>query len=98
MKKIFEITGLNISLLENFPPQLQIVASGTVRTGGWSNPKLIPHVHIHAPPDGIYGFDFVADPPKGVAGQVISLIEVADLWTDLPKGVKGVRVHAAQNS
>ncbi len=98
MEKIFEVTELNISLLENFPPQMQITASGTVRTGGWSNPKLMPHIHIHAPPDGIYGFDFVADPPKGVAAQVISPIEVADLWGDLPEGVKGVRVHASQNS
>ena len=65
MEKILEITSVKLSVLESFPPKLKIDAFGTVPTGGWSNPKLIPHIHIQAPADGIYGFDFVADPPAG---------------------------------
>ncbi len=98
MEKILEITEVRLAILESFPPQLQISASGTVPTAGWSNPQLKPHIHIQAPPDGIYGFDFVADPPEGVAAQVISSIEVTDIWENLPEDVKGVRVHALQNS
>ena len=98
IEKILEITEVRLAVLESFPPQLQISASGTVPTAGWSDPQLKPHIHIQAPPDGIYGFDFVADPPEGVAAQVISAIEVTDVWENLPEGVKGVRIHASQNS
>jgi hypothetical protein len=98
MEKILEVTEVKLAVLESFPPQLQISASGLVQTAGWSNSQLKPHIHIQAPPDGIYGFDFVADPPDEVAAQVISPIEVTDVWENLPEGVKGIRIHASQNS
>lgn len=98
MEKILEVTGVQLEVLESFPPKLRITASGTVRTGGWSNPALMPHIHIQPPPDGIYGFDFVANPPEEVATQVISPIEVTDRWENLPEDVKGVRIHASNNS
>jgi hypothetical protein len=98
MEKILEVTEVNLAVLESFPPQLQISASGTVPTAGWSNPQLEPHIHVQAPPDGIYGFDFAADPPEGVTAQVISPMDVTDVWENLPEGVKGVRIHASQNS
>jgi hypothetical protein len=98
MEKILEITEVRLAVLESFPPQLQITASGTVPTASWSNPRLKPHIHVQAPPDGVYGFDFVADPPKDATARVISSIEVTDVWENLPEDVKGVRVHALQNS
>ena len=98
MEKILEITSVKLSVLESFPPKLQIDAFGTVPTSGWSNPRLMPHVHIQPPPDGIYGFDFVADPPDGPAAQVVSPVEVSDVWENSPTGVEGVRIHAAENS
>jgi hypothetical protein len=97
MEKILEIIEVRLAVLESFPPQLQISASGTAPTQGWSNPRLKPHVHVQAPSDGIYSFDFVADPPEGAAAQVTSPIEVTDIWENLPEGVKGVRIHASQN-
>jgi hypothetical protein len=98
MEKILEVTEVKLAVLESFPPKLRIDALGKVPTGGWSNPRLKPHIHIQAPPDGIYGFDFVADPPAGPAVEIISPIEVTDIWENSPEGVKGVRIHAAQNS
>jgi hypothetical protein len=98
MEKILEITSVKLSVLESFPAKLQIDAFGTVPTGGWSNPRLIPHVHIQPPPDGIYGFDFVADPPHSPATEVISPVAVSDVWENSPEGVEGVRIHAAENS
>ncbi|SEK65606.1 hypothetical protein [Nitrosovibrio tenuis] len=98
MEKILKVKEVGLAVPESFPPQLHISASGTVPTAGWSNPQLMPHVHIQAPPDGIYGFDFVAVPPEGATAQVISSIEVADVWENLPEGIKGVRIHASQNS
>jgi hypothetical protein len=98
MEKILEITSVKLAVLESFPPKLRIDAAGNVPTEGWSNPRLKPHIHIQAPPDGIYGFDFVADPPEGSAAEVISPIEVTDIWENFPEGVRGVRIHAAENS
>ncbi|SCX81285.1 hypothetical protein [Nitrosospira sp. Nsp13] len=98
MKTIREVTEVRLAVLESFPPKLRITATGNVPTGGWSNPQLNPVVNIQAPPDGIYDFDFVADPPEGPATQVISSIQAVYVWDSFPADVKGVRVNAAQNS
>ena len=98
MEKILEVAEIELAVLESFPPKLRITASGTVPTGGWSNPKLDPYIYIQAPPNGIYDFNFVADPPEGVATQVITPIEAVYTWEHFPEGVKGIRVHASQNS
>jgi hypothetical protein len=98
MQKIREVSEVHLAVLESFPPKLRITAAGTVPTGGWSNPALQPHIHIQPPPDGIYDFDFVADPPIGPAPQVISSIRATYTWEDLPEGVKGARIHASQNA
>jgi hypothetical protein len=98
MEKVLEVNEVKLAVLESFPPKLRIAASGTVPTGGWTNPKLEPFIFIQPPPDGIYDFDFVADPPEGVATQVITPIEAVYVWENFPEGVKGIRVHASQNS
>jgi hypothetical protein len=96
MQLILEVTEIELSVLESFPPQLQVTAFGTVPSAGWKNPQLIPYTYIQAPPDGIYDFDFVATPPQGVVAQVISPIRVR---TTFPaEGVKGVRIHASSNN
>ncbi|ARO87885.1 hypothetical protein EBAPG3_008955 [Nitrosospira lacus] len=98
METIREVTEVRLAVLESFPPKLQITSAGNVPTGGWSNPRLSPLVNIQAPPDGIYDFDFAADPPASPATQVISPIHAVYVWDSFPAGVKGVRVNAAQNS
>lgn len=98
MEIILEVAEVQLTVRERFPRKLQITATGTVRTGGWSNAKLEPHVFIQPPPNGIYDFDFVADPPEGAAAEAISPIEAIYLWENLPETVKGVRIHASQNS
>lgn len=98
MKTIREVTEVRLAVLESFPPKLQITASGNVPTGGWTNPRLNPFVNIQASPDGIYDFDFAADPPEGPATQVISPIHAVYVWDSFPADVRGVRVNSAQNS
>ncbi|HVW65001.1 MAG TPA: hypothetical protein VHB01_08300 [Nitrosospira sp.] len=98
MEKIREVTEVHLALLESFPPKLRITAAGTVPTGGWSNSRLQPRIHIQPPPDGIHDFDFVADPPTGPAPQIVSSIQATYTWEELPEGVKGIRVHASQNA
>lgn len=94
-QKVLEVTEINLAILESFPPRLQISVFGTVTSTGWSNPQLVPYTYVQAPPDGIYDFDFMAEPPKGVAAKVISPIRFR---TELPaEGIKGIRVHASLN-
>ncbi len=94
--QVFEITELHVGILESFPPKLDITVRGTVTTAGWTDPQLKPFTYVQAPPDGVYDFDFVATPPKGVAAQVMTPIR---LKVVLPgAGVNGIRVHAAQNN
>lgn len=94
-QQVREITDLQLSVFESFPPQIQVTAFGTVPTGGWTNPQLVPYTYVQAPPDGIYDFDFVATPPDGMATQAITPIRVRTTLTD--ENIKGIRVHAALN-
>jgi hypothetical protein len=98
--KIYEIQDVQLSLLKTNPPKLRIVATGTVPTGAWSEPLLVPFVYIQAPPDGIYDFDFVATPPPPgtVVTQAITKISVEHIVEGIPAGLKGVRIHSSRNA
>ncbi|HEY6044196.1 MAG TPA: hypothetical protein VIU43_04770, partial [Nitrosospira sp.] len=98
MEKILEVTEVKLAVLESFPPQLAINASGLVPTGGWVNPQLRPHVHVQPPSDGVYDFDFVADRPTGIVPQHVSPIHASYVMKTFPDALKGVRVQASQNS
>jgi hypothetical protein len=98
MEKILEVTEVKLGILESFPPQLSISASGLASTPGWSNPELKPHVFIQPPPDGIYDFDFVADRPTEIVPQHVVPIEAGFVMRTFPETLKGVRIHASQNS
>jgi len=98
MEKVLEVLDVELFVLENHPPKLRITASGNIPGEGWTNPRLEPFAFIQPPPDGIYDFDFVADPPEGPATDAITPIGVVHLWEPLPPGVKGVRIHAKHNS
>lgn len=97
-ESILEIAEVSLSVLKSFPSQLQIVASGIAPTSGWSNPQLVPHTYIQAPPDGIYDFDFVATPPQGIVAEVITPIRVQYIWPIFPQELSGVRIHTSTNS
>lgn len=97
-KKILEVDEVRLNVLESSPPQLGITSIGTVPTDGWKDPELVPYVYIQPPPDGIYDFDFVAEPPEGVAPQVITPIIVRLTLDPLPDNLKGVRIHASRNA
>ena len=96
-KKVLEVQNVKLSILESLPPKLSITALGTVPTSGWKDAELIPYVYIQPPPDGIYDYDFVAEPPDQPVPQVITPI-VANKVEPLPDDLKGVRVHASLNS
>jgi hypothetical protein len=97
-KSILEVTEVRLLVLKSFPPQLQIAASGTVPTSGWSNPQLVPYNYVQAPPDGIYDFDFVATPPQDIVTEVITPIRAQYTWPTFPQELVGVRIHSSTNS
>lgn len=98
-KPVMLIANVNIALLKSNPPQLVITSSGFVSTSGWSNGRLEPQFYIKFPQDGIQDFDFVADPPEGMALMVISGITAKPLeWDNPPENLKGVRVHSQSNA
>ena len=96
-KKVLEVQDVKLSILESFPLQLSITALGTVPTPGWKDAELIPYVYIQPPPDGIYDYDFVAEPPDQAVPPVITPIW-ANKLEPLPDDLKGVRVHGSLNS
>ncbi|MEM1406213.1 MAG: hypothetical protein AAGG59_05520, partial [Bacteroidota bacterium] len=94
-QKVFEVKEVNISILESLPPQLLIEASGIASSSGWSKPTLVP---TGSQKDGIYEFDFMADPPTGISLTVLTPIEGSHVIQDIPTDLKGVKVVAKQNS
>lgn len=93
-----EVKKVNLALLKSQPPRLVISASGLVTTSGWTNGRLEPRFYIQFPPDGIYDFDFVAEPPEGITLMVILPITAKPVeWKKFPAALKGVRVHAQSN-
>ena len=99
MEKILEVLDVELFVLENHPPKLRISASGNIPGEGWTNPRLEPFVLIQPPPDGIYDFDFVADPPhQEPATDAITPIGVVHLWDPLPPDARGVRIHVKHDS
>jgi hypothetical protein len=77
-------------------PDLFIASSGEVSTSGWSGERLSPRFYISPPPDGIWDFDFFADPPAGVALDVVVPVH-ASRFTHSADWVRGIRVHAGQD-
>lgn len=95
---VYQVDSVELATLKSNPPQLQIVARGTVRTGGYTNGTLIEIVYIQPPEDGIWEYDFVADPPSGPSPDVVTPIEAQTVRTSIPDGLKGIRVKGETNS
>lgn len=95
-QKVLRVDTVDIRLLKSNPPQLQIIAHGTASTPGWTNPQLLLLEKV--PADGIYEFDFVAEPPGGIVPQVLVPISASFRFTEIPPDLKGVRINAATNS
>ncbi len=73
---------------------LRVTASGSVSSAGWTNPQLIRRPTSDA---RVLVLDFVADPPEGVAAQVISPVS-ATVEVPGAAGVLTVHVKSQTNS
>lgn len=98
-KPVMSVASVNAALLKSNPLKLVITSCGFVSTSGWKNGRLEPRFYIDFPADGIQDFDFVADPPEGMALMVISGISAKPLeWDNPPPNLTGVRVHSQSNA
>jgi hypothetical protein len=93
VEKILEVQDVSF-LLDGNPPVLTISTSGNVPSSGWKNSRLVPHNFDSPPPDGIYDFDFVAEPPKDISIPVVMPIEATLKLEPIPDNLKGIRIHA----
>ncbi len=98
-RPIAEVISVNLYLSKSNPPKYTIEARGKVSTSGWTNSRLEPRMYIGGtPPDGGYGFDFVADPPDGLAQMVIQpATAVFHIEGELPSTIAFFRVFSANN-
>jgi len=85
-------------LLDGNPPVLIINTSGNVPFSGWKNSRLVLHNFDSPPPDGIYDFDFVAEPPKDISIPVVMPIEATLKLESIPDNLKGIRIHARNSN
>jgi len=95
---VYSVIEVSLTLEKMLPPNLIIDACGSVRSGGWTDPELVPVVYIIEPPDGIYDFTFTAKPPTGPATQGFQNIDAQLKISPLPESWHGIRVHSATNS
>lgn len=96
--KVYEITAVRLSLIKILPPKLAIEVDAIVPTTGYTDPELVEYVYVHPPLDGIYDFDFYATPPSGPSLDVLSPITAKYLMDPMPGDLKGIKVHASNNS
>jgi hypothetical protein len=94
-RKVRKVTRVKARITGK-PQVLAVGAQGVVSTAGWKSIGLSQHFYVRPPSDGIQGFDFVGNPPKGPAAQVVKKVR-ASRRIRAASWVKGVRVVAAQN-
>jgi len=84
----------DLAVLPDTEPQRVLVVVGEVMSGGWHDGQLERVTYAAFPHDGIQDLKAVAQPPDGMAAQVISrLILTLDAGNE-PAELKGYRIHA----
>lgn len=97
MPGIYKVTEVDVQYVGSDSPRtLWILAYGLTSSSGWRSPRLEKQ-NDSAPTDGVYAFQFNADPPAGIATQVVSRIAAVYCWPNPPSDLTGVRVHSRTN-
>ena len=98
-RNVAEITSVEVSMTKSIPPVYFVDVKGKVSTSGWTQPRLEPRMYIGGvPPDGLLGFDFVAEPPDGIAMMVILPVAASfQIEGGIADSIKGFRVYSANN-
>jgi hypothetical protein len=78
---------------------LEMAASGTAASPGYTKSGFLHRINAGAPKDGIYEVDVVADKPAAAAPAAETPIEVKGAWSAYPKDrLKGVKFISKTNS
>jgi hypothetical protein len=96
-QKVFSVDQAELSIYLSDPAKVGIIAMGTVRSAGWTNETLSAWEYIVPPADGIYEFDFLAQPPAETSADVMTDITASTLM-EMPENFRGVRIYAETNS
>ena len=91
---ILQVDAIDLLVMESYPVQRVIVAEGTVPSGGWTAPRLMPRRQGALTVDGIFEADFMATPPEGPAIAVLSPIDVRHKLDPYPENLRGIRIFA----
>jgi hypothetical protein len=75
-----------------------ITAYGTTVTTGWTNSRLQPFAYFLPPKDGVWDFLFLALPPSGPSGDVLSHVVASYVLSLDGFDLTAVRIHSATNS
>ena len=98
--KVYKVDAVTLSVAG--AAKIKVVAKGTVRTGGWADPQLVPSAR---PADAAsrsdivtLHFDFVATKPTGIVTQALSPI-TAETSCPAPGADKTLKIviHAETN-
>ncbi len=95
-RKIYQIDSIELTILKSLPLELVISVEGQVSTPGWCNGQIIPWDN-KTQLNGIYDFEFVADPPEKVALHMLMPISATLKLSHIPPNMKGVRIIASTN-
>ena len=94
-----EVSDVRLNLIQSpSGRELHIRATGFNKSEGWSKPVLELRDYDFPPVDGIYDFDFMARAPKNLIAEKLEKLLATYIWTDFPENLRGVRVHAGENS
>lgn len=97
-QRIQNISDIRIEPVATSPGALKVIVTGNTSSAGWTKAELVQYTYVQAPPDGMYDFDFFAVAPKGPSAAVITPIQTEFVFSQVPAGFQGVRVHAQMNN
>lgn len=92
---VTEICDIKLEVEKNV---LTIVAVGITVCDGWEKPNLVLRELDMNPMDGIYDFDFYGQGPEYHIGDAQEKVMAIYKWSNFPKDLNGVRIHADRNS
>ena len=95
---VYTVESVKLTITTSNPPELQITATGTVPSQGYTNPELVKIVYHVPPPDGIYEYVFEATPPKAVYPATSTPIEASTVRSSIPADMQVIGVIAQTNT
>ena len=88
------------SITNTNPPQLQVVARGTVTSSGWGFPKLVPYLRQKPPAQGVLEYDFIANAPAPdrLVTKRPMPIGANNMLHDYYPSIQAIKINARTNS